>query len=352
MVRGAPGTQEVLETETMLAPTTAGEFLRKVAIGDVCDLQRVQLRLQPRVRPHQRATTCTLDLDSSLYEQVSRQQAGATKAYNGELAYHPLLAFWAEAGELLFSQLRQGSAHTGRNGRGFLRETLKRVPGGVDKTLRADRGFYRKPGVEWWQAHGFPFPITVDQTDPLLEAMVVLPEQNWRPLPESELAEVAALRSQPTGWTHPSRSVVTRELAETKTGELDWKYPAPVTNEAVPSAREVVVWHLQHAAVETAIKEHKRGFGLEKLPTQKCQANWAYCLIGQLAVNLLAWFKRLVLPPQYQRTTIKTIRHQLLNLAGKIVHTARRCFLMRSDRYRSQAVWSFAIRQLAHLQFG
>jgi hypothetical protein len=32
-----------------------------------------------------------------------------------------------------------------------------------------------------------------------------------------------------------------------------------------------------------------------------------------------------------------------LNLAGKIVHTARRGFLMLSDPYRYQAVWRLAI---------
>jgi hypothetical protein len=71
VLRGDLGTQELLDAETLLAPTTAGEFLRKFDLGDVCDLQRVQLRLQQRVRPHQRATTCTLDLDSSIYEPVS-----------------------------------------------------------------------------------------------------------------------------------------------------------------------------------------------------------------------------------------------------------------------------------------
>jgi Transposase DDE domain group 1 len=104
--------------------------------------------------------------------------------------------------------------------------------------------------------------------------------------------------------------------------------------------------------MENAIKEHKSGFGLEKLPTQKFHATWAYLLIGQLAFNLVAWFKRLVLPPTYQRATIKTIRHHLLNLAGKLVHTARRVFLVISDYYRYQGVWRFAIDRLAHLQFG
>lgn len=41
VLRGHPGTQEVLGTETILAATTAGEFLRKFDIRDVQDLQRV-----------------------------------------------------------------------------------------------------------------------------------------------------------------------------------------------------------------------------------------------------------------------------------------------------------------------
>jgi hypothetical protein len=352
VLRGDPGTLELLEAEAVLAPTTAGEFLRKFDIGDVRDLQRVHLRLQERVRPHQRATSCTIDLDSSIYEQASTRKEGSTKAYNGEIGYHPLLAFWAEEGELLFSHLRRGSAHTARNVLWFLRQTRKRVPETAVKKLRADSGFYSKGVVEWCEAEGFTFTITADQTEPLLAVITVLPERCWHPLPEYDLAEVAELYYQPTGWAHPYRYVVKRELAETKAGELYWKYHATVTNATGPSARVVVVWHLQHAAMENAIKEHKSGFGLEKLPTQKFHANWAYLLMGQIAFNLVAWFKRLVLPPVYHRTTIKTLRHHLLNLAGKIVHTARRCFLMLSQQYRYQAVWRFAINRLAHLQFG
>ena len=38
VLRGDPGTQELLDAETILAPTTAGEFLWKFDIGDVQDL--------------------------------------------------------------------------------------------------------------------------------------------------------------------------------------------------------------------------------------------------------------------------------------------------------------------------
>ena len=351
VLRGDAGTQELLGVDTVLAPTTAGEFLRKFDIGDVCDLQRVNLRLQQRVRPQQTATTCTLDLDSSIDEQASTHKEGASKAYNGEIGYHPLLAFWAEEGELLFSHLRRGSAHTARNAVWFLRETRKRVPADVPLKLRADSGFYSKAVVEWCEHEGATFTITADQTAPLLQAITALPERRWRPLPEYALSDVAELRYQPVGWTRPYRYIVKREVAERKSGELYWKYHAVVTNEEGQPAATLMVWHLQHADMENAIKEHKSGFGLEKLPTQKFHANWAYLLMGQIAFNLVAWFKRLVLPPGYHRTTIKTLRHHLLNLAGKIVHTARQCFLVISNCYRYQSVWQSAIKRLAALQF-
>ena len=351
VLRGDRGTQELLGVEGMLAPTTAGEFLRKFDIGDVHDLQRVLGRLQQRVRPQQTGRCCTIDLDSSIYEQASSRKEGSTKAYNGEVGYHPLFAFWAEEGELLFSHLRRGSAHTARNIVWFLRETSKRVPADTTLKLRADSGFYSKAVVEWCEAEGLTFTITADQTAPLLQAIASLPERRWRPLPEYDLADVADLHYQPVGWRKPYRYVVKREVAETKTGELYWKYHALVTNEDAQLSAAVMVWHLQHADMENAIKEHKSGFGLEKLPTRKFHANWAYLLIGQIAFNLVAWFKRLVLPVGYQRVTIKTLRHHLLNLAGKLVHTARRCFLVLSEGYRYQWVWQFAIKRLAALQF-
>ena len=112
-------------------------------------MPRVNLRLQQRVRPQPANATCPLDLDASLYEQAATCKTGSDKAYNGELGYPPLLAVWAEEGELLFSPLRRGSTHTCRNVLGFLRESFKRIPAQAALTLRADSGFYRKEVVQW-----------------------------------------------------------------------------------------------------------------------------------------------------------------------------------------------------------
>ena len=71
VLRGDPGTKELLGVEAIMAPTTAGEHLRKFSIGDIRDLQRSNRQLQHQVRPHQQSKTCTLELDSSIYEPSS-----------------------------------------------------------------------------------------------------------------------------------------------------------------------------------------------------------------------------------------------------------------------------------------
>jgi hypothetical protein len=88
-----------------------------------------------------------------------------------------LFAFWAEEGELLFSHLRRGSAHTARNAVWFLGQTRKRLPAGATLKLRADSGFYSHSVVKWCEAEGVTFTITADQTEPLLQAITALPDQ-------------------------------------------------------------------------------------------------------------------------------------------------------------------------------
>ena len=48
VLRGDRGTQALLGVTDVLAPTTAGEFLRKFDIGDIHDLRRVNRRVQAR----------------------------------------------------------------------------------------------------------------------------------------------------------------------------------------------------------------------------------------------------------------------------------------------------------------
>ena len=119
--------------------TTAGEFLRKFDIGDIHDLYRVQACLQARVRPQQDATSCTLDVDSSVAEQASSHKEGSRKAYTGAIGYHPLFIFWHEMDELVFSHLRCGNAYTSSKVEWCLKQAWQRLPAQLRNG--ADSGF-------------------------------------------------------------------------------------------------------------------------------------------------------------------------------------------------------------------
>ena len=350
VLRGDSGTLQLLGLDALISPTTAGEFLRKFDIGDIHDLQRVNGLLQQQVRPLQQSKLCTIDLDSSVYEQASTKKEGSKKAYNGEIGYHPLFAYWEEEGELLYSHLRSGNAYTSSKVLWFLKQVLQRVPVDSAKRMRSDSGFYDKKVVSFCQQHDIMFGITADQTEPLMKLVEGLPEKSWEDLEKYGVAQVAELRYRPVGWKKSYRYVVKRNLEEKKSGELYFRYHILVTNNETEQKAEVLEWQLQHANMENRIKEHKSGFSLEKLPTRSFHANWAYLLIGQIAFNLVAWFKRMVLPVSYHNSTIKTIRHHILTLAGKIVHSARKFFLIISDSYSYKSVWKFALKRLAALE--
>ena len=351
VLRGDPGTRQLLGVETILAPTTAGEFLRKFNLGDITRLRTLLGELAQRVRPWQKSDVVTLDMDSSIYEQCSTRKEGSRKAYNGEVGYAPLFCFWAEEQELLCSHLLAGNRNPARKLEWFLPQVLRVVPVGRRLKMRGDSGFYRWRFIHQLEARGIIYGITADQSPQLLAQITALPEKAWKSFGHGTKAQYAEF------WYAPDREAshryaVKREWRTPKKKEAYWHYYVVVTNDLPATARQVLRWALKRCSMENLIKEHKSGFGLEKMPTHKFHANWAWLLIGQLAFNLVAWCKRLILPEQYEKATIKTIRHHILNVAGKIVSSARQFYLVLSDESLFQDVWAFALKRLADMKSG
>ena len=207
VLRGDVGTEQGLGLERVLAPSTAGEFLRKFDIGDIHDLKRFHPRLQARIRPQQTWACCTLDVDSSLYEPVSTRQPGSTKAYNGQIGDPPFFAFWSEADELVFSHLRRGHAHTSKKAEWCLTETFKRLPAELAKKLRAASGLYDHTIVAGCEKRQVTFGITPDQTAPVKKILAAIPEKDWHDLIRYDAAQVSEFRYQPQRCSRQSRNV-------------------------------------------------------------------------------------------------------------------------------------------------
>jgi hypothetical protein len=346
VLRGDAGLVQLLGVESVLAPTTAGEFLRQFELGAITKLQALLRGAAEVVRPWQLSQSVTMDLDASLYAQCSERKDGSRMNYKGEVGYYPLFCFWAEEGELLFSHLLRGNARAIAKAEWFLSEVLRRVPGGKQRFLRADSEFYDWDFIRLCESEQITYAITADQTKQLKAVIAGLPESAWRHFAGE--AEVAEFQYAPTR-RGPHRYIVKRMPSREAGRAFCWRYHVIVTNDRRRSAKKLLRWFYQKCAMENLIKEHKNDFGLEKMPSQRFQANWAWLLIGQLAWNVVAWFKRLCLPPPCHRQTVKTLRHRMLNIAGKIVHQSRQLFLVLSEDYLFQDLWRFALKQLARL---
>ena len=330
-----------------MAPTTAGEFLRDFTIGHQSQLRTVIRKGRERVRKIEKNGRMTLDMDASLYEQCSKKKEGSRMNYKGEVGYNPLFIFCAETKEMLNTHLLRGNARASSVALKFLKESLQGVVVKKGLRLRADSEFYIWEVIEFCEENEIIYGITADQTKSMKAAIEAIPEGQWRRYDDG--AQVSELQFAPNR-RDPHRYIVKRHHATDDKGKVYWKYHVVITNVRLRGARKVMRWALGRCAMENLIKEHKRDFGFEKMPSQKFHANWAWLLISQLAWNLVAWFSRLCLPQECHKMTVATLRHRLLNVAAKIVHQSRQRYLVLSEENRIKDWWGFAVNKLAQLK--
>ncbi|MDA8332825.1 MAG: transposase [Candidatus Dormibacteraeota bacterium] len=84
--------------------------------------------------------------------------------------------------------------------------------------------------------------------------------------------------------------------------------------------------------MEDQIKDAK-DCGLGNFPCHRLQANQVWLFLVQLAQNLLCWAKRTCLGPDFLLARPKRLRYQLLQVAGRLVHTGRRSILRLDVRW-------------------
>ena len=112
----------------VVAPSTAGSFLRSFMFGHVRQLDRAAelgLARAWSVGAAPDVAEMTLDVDSTVCEVCGRAKHGAAYGHTKVLGYHPLVAVRADTGEVLHSRMRSGSSQSGCEH--FVREALARV---------------------------------------------------------------------------------------------------------------------------------------------------------------------------------------------------------------------------------
>lgn len=104
------------------------------------------------------------------------------------------------------------------------------------------------------------------------------------------------------------------------------------------------------ATIEKNIREFVYDYPLGKIPTDTWTANVAFFQLVLFAADLVHWFKRLCLPPQYHAATLDTIRTDFIVLPARLVRESKRNVVKLPHDYHYQREFLDASRKLDKLR--
>lgn len=340
--------------------STLRRFLQRLSPDAIRQLARLhdQLRRDLFLFPRPR-TSLVFHLDSVVLTLYGKQQ-GARLGYNpkakGRPSYHPILCFEAHGQEFWHGSLRPGDAGSNTGARHFVQRCLEKVPSSIARSrirFLADAGFFSGALIEDLDQWGCGFTIVCRS----FGAYQRMAEKAG--FKELKLGwGFAEFYHRPQSWSRTQRFIAIRrplpvdpEQAKQLTLFKDAKYSYSVLVSSLGlSPWRTWIDYIGRANIEKSIRELLNDLALNRIPTQRWTANVAFLQLLLLAYNLLHWFKRLCLPEQKLRTTVETLRHDLIGLPGQLLCRSGKNVLVLPGRYHHQTPFLAAATRIEKLR--
>lgn len=267
-----------------------------------------------------------LDIDATI---IQSEKGDSERTYKGNYGYQPLLGIIAENGMVVGSDFREGNASP-QSGLVELIEQCRRNYSHQIKIVRSDSAGWQKQVVDYCNENNLGFTISADQSTPVLEAVLSIPEEQWTDAVAldgiKEGYQIAQTEYSFGSNKRKVRLVVKRELLKKQIDLFsNYRYWIVATNlkEEDYDNYQIIKLHQGRGSMEKKIGELKHQINLNHLPMGQFNSNCLYFTVGLLAYNLLQLLKLVGLPEEYHNKTVRTLRYQLLKLAGKLVLHAR-----------------------------
>lgn len=305
--------------------------------------------------------TVTLDQDATLVETNKHE---ALYSYKKFKAYQPLNTYWHEKGLLVHSEFRDGNVPAGFQQTRCLDEALHQLPEGIQTVfLRSDSAGYQEKLLKYC-AEGInerfgviEFAISAQVSSGFKKAVKGLNEGVWKPIykkdpyardgrieTEQEYAEVCFVPDWVARCDKKTtyRYIAIREplavqeelegIEEIKkelpfqtisTQNKHYKLFALVTNRNI-DGNELINWHRERCGDSEKIHSiQKSDFAGGQFPSKYFGANAAWWHIMILSLNLNRLMQEHALPQKYKTKRMKSIRLNVIGIAGKCIQHAR-----------------------------
>lgn len=314
----------------------------------------------------------TIDLDATQIEVFGRYKQGAARNRQGQLAFAPHVAFWAQTGRALTGELVGGNRErlTGAECARIARRAISLLPVEAEGDaleqrppvcFRIDSAYYQLELLEAVRAERACFTVSVPRSPAMWRVLEQIPEDAWQDALELDRAQVAEVSYKPGAWKHePLRLIVRRtvfsaaQIARLKgsrrlqtihpeqlqlaldglTDEV-YGYSFILTDMHWAHPLWIEYYHRHRAQVEERLKDSKLGQALRHMPSGDQNANRVWLTAALLALNLTAWCCDVSpaagasLDPHTtpQRRHGKALRNLFFTIPLRLVRSARRLTL-------------------------
>jgi Transposase DDE domain. len=339
-LRNDPVFTNVLGKNSLASQPTISRFINSLDEKAIASLNKLLQNIFEKGNDLNTTNNIVLDIDSTNFETHGKQEGSSYNYHYGEKGYHPLMLFNGLNGDLIKTELREGSVYTSKNAKDFLEPVFKwlteKYPSATI-VLRGDSGFASSEIYDLCHKYNVEILIKLKSNAILkkLSDYVVSEFMNEFGLDYSKYHVMYdEFDYKADSWSNPLRVIC---KVERDSGQLlpRVNFIATTFNS---EPKNVVRAYNKRGNMENFIKEAKLDFFMNTSSHSSFTANAAKMLIKALAYNIINIMKRAVFPVDMHKSRLSSIRTSIIKIACRCVKTGRKIHfkLCSSSPYQNQ----------------
>mgnify|MGYP003495718353 FL=1 len=325
-LRYDPVFKAVLEKEALASQPTISRTLNSFEQKDIDKFNDILEHLYKMTHKPSSKEHIILDLDSTNVKTHGHQDESTYIYHYGTTGYHPMVLYDGLTGDLMKFMLRKGSEYTSTGVVNFLEPVLISLQKAYPEAMilvRGDSGFAVPDLYDLCEKYGvhYLFKLKANAT---LHKLSSYEEELFLTRYKMDYSKYHCQYDdffyQAKVWKK-SRCVVTK--IERSPGELVPRKSFIVTSLMLDNPDIFRVYN-NRGNMENYIKETKLDFGLDHLSHSSFLANQAKAMILAVAYSLVNAMKQMVLPKEFSKSRMSTLRTVFIKIAGRSISHARK----------------------------
>lgn len=324
-IRHDPVLSAALGKKALASQPTLSRFFNRMDDDTLRQFDDIMRQLRKMVYSVRMPQFVLFDIDTTLLPTYGDQEGEGFNYHYQAHGYHPILCYDGLTGDLIRTQLRDGTDYCSKDSAAFMEPVIaeyrENYPD-IQLYARGDSGFAAPELYDLFEDNDVKYAIRLKVNKTLLR-LAQDKDEDLTKATRSNMTDYAVTYGefyyQAASWREPRRVVF---RIEKPYGQMVHMFTFIITNMEL-EAYQVIGYYCNRGRMENFIGEGKDGFDFASVSSKSRTVNANRLQLHALTYNIFNWFRRLVLPEHMGKNLIDTVRLKLLKIAAKVVHTGR-----------------------------